>query len=203
MESKINCTILVDGSWVKLRDYAASLKLRDMTAYSIDDSTYFMKSINTGMKNAGKVQVIVSIGKNSEQFFVTNRIDWNPKKVIDLYLRRWDIETFHREMKQDGLRHLYQRTHESLLGTAKLSPLGELLLEISAIRSLESHLKIGKGTPGMRFRSMAMGILVDLFKAMEKGGKEFLDTLMESIRKPYRSPMASSGGQTQKYGSIY
>ena len=182
---------MVSGSWMKLRDYAASLKLRDMTAYSIDDSTYFMKSINTRMKNAGKVQVIVSIGKNSEKFFVTNRIDWKPKKVIDLYLRRLDIETFHREMKQDGLRHLYQRTHESLLGTAKLSPLGELLLEISAIRSLESHLKIGKGTPGMRFRSMAMGMLVDLLKAMEKGGKEFLDALLAFIGKPYRSIMGS------------
>ena len=105
-EAKSNRTIMVSGSWMKLRDYAASLKLRDMTAYSIDDSTYFMKSIITRMKNAGKVQVIVSIGKNSEKFFVTNRIDWKPKKVIDLYLRRWDIETFHREMKQDGLRHL-------------------------------------------------------------------------------------------------
>ena len=182
-EAKINCTILVNGSWMKLRDYAASLKLRNMTAYRIDDSTYLMKDINTGMKNAGKVQVIVSIGKNSEKSFVTNRIEWKPKKMIDLYLRRWDIEVFHKELKQNGLRHLYQRTHESLPGTAKLSPLGELLLEISAIRSLESHLKIGKGTPGMRFRSMAMGILVDLLKAMEKGGKEVLDALLASIGK--------------------
>ena len=197
-EAKSNRTIMVSGSWMKLRDYAASLKLRDMTAYSIDDSTYFMKSIITRMKNAGKVQVIVSIGKNSEKFFVTNRIDWKPKKVIDLYLRRWDIETFHREMKQDGLRHLYQRTHESLLGTAKLSPLGELLLEISAIRSLESHLKIGKGTPGMRFRSMAMGMLVDLLKAMEKGGKEFLDALLAFIGKQYRSIIGLMVGKIAK-----
>ena len=50
----------------------------------------------------------------------------------------------------------------------------------------------------MRFRSMALRIQVDLFKAMEKGGKEFLDTLMESIRKPYRSTMASLGGQIAK-----
>ncbi len=138
-------------------------------------------------------KVIVSIGKNTEKFFVTNRIEWKPKKVIDLYLRRWDIEVFHREMKQDGLRNLYQWTHESLLGTAKLCILGDLLLEISAIRSLETHPKIGKGTPGMRFRSMAMGILVDLLKAMEKGGKEFLEALLASIGKSYRSTMASLG----------
>ena len=93
------------------------------------------------------------------------------------------------------LSHVYQRTHESLPGTAKLSPLGELLLEISAIRSMESHLKIGKGTPDLRFRSMAPGILVDLFRAMEKGGKEFLEALLASMGKPYRSTMGLMGGQ--------
>ena len=101
-EAKSNRKILVNGSWMKLRDYAASLNLRNMTAYSIDDSTYFMTSITAEMKNVGKVRVIISIGKNSEKFFVTNRIDWKPKKVIELYLRRWDIEVFHREVKQDS-----------------------------------------------------------------------------------------------------
>ena len=197
-EAKSNRTILVNGSWMRLKDYAASLNLRDMTAYSIDDSTYLMKSVTTRMKNVGRVQVVVSRGQNAEKFFVTNRIDWKPKRVIDQYLRRWDIETFHRELKQDGLRHLYQRTHESLLGAAKLSPLGDRLPEIFAIRSTDAHLKIGKGTPGMRFRLMAMRILVDLLKAMEKGGKEFLDALMESIRKPYKSTMGSLGGQIAK-----
>ena len=197
-EAKSNRKIFVDGEWMRLKDYAASLNLRNMTAYRIHDSTYFMTSITTGMKNVGKVQVIISIGKNAEKFFVTNRTDWKPKKVIDQYLRRWDIEVFHRELKQDGLRHLYQRTHESLLGTAKLSPPGELLLEISAIRSMESQLKIGKGTPGLRYRSMAIRILVDLLKAMKKGGTKLLDALMESIRKPYKSTMGVMGGQIAK-----
>ena len=79
-EAKSNHTILVNGSWMKLRDYAASLNLRNMMAYSIDDSTYFMKAITTRMKNVGRVQVAVSIGENAEKFFVTNRIDWKPKR---------------------------------------------------------------------------------------------------------------------------
>jgi len=108
----------VDEKWIRLSDYAASLNIRDMTAYSIENSTHLMTSVITRMRNVGKVQVIISIGKNAEKFFVTNRIDWKPKKMIEQYLRRWDIEVFHRELKQDGLRYLYQRTHESLLGTA-------------------------------------------------------------------------------------
>ena len=38
-EAKRNRTILVSGAWVKLRDYAASLKLRDMTVYNTDSVT--------------------------------------------------------------------------------------------------------------------------------------------------------------------
>ena len=150
----------------------------------------------------GKVRVIISIGRNSEKFFVPTMDARKPEKVIDPYLRRWDMEVFHRELKQDGPRHLYQRTHERFHGTAKLSPLGELLLEISAIRSMETHLKIGKGTPDLRFRSMAPGIPVDLFRAMEKGGKEFLEALLASMGKPYRSTMGLMGGQTQKYRKL-
>ena len=73
-----------------------------MNAYSIDDSTYFMTSITAEMKNVGEVQVIISIGKNSEKFFVTISVERKPKKVIEQYLRRWDIEVFHREVKQDS-----------------------------------------------------------------------------------------------------
>lgn len=101
-EAKSNRKIFVDGEWMRLKDYAASLSLRNMAAYSIDDSTYFMTSITAEMKNVGKVQVIISIGRNSEKFFVASRIDWKPKKVIELYLRRWDIEVFHRELMQDS-----------------------------------------------------------------------------------------------------
>jgi len=76
--------------------------------------------------------------------------------------------------------------------------MGDLLLKISAIRSMESHLIIGKGTPGLRFRSMVLRILVDLLKAIENDGKEFLDIMMESIRKPYKSTMGLFGGQIAK-----
>ena len=201
-EAKINMKIFKNNRWVKLKDCADSLNIRDMIVYSIDEETYFMKSIITRMKNIGKVQVIISKGINSERFFATNRIDWKSKKVIDRYLRGWDIEVFHRELRQDGLEHLYQRTHEGLLGTAKLSLLGELLLEITAIRSMDSQLKTGRGTPGMSFRSMAMRILVDLLKAMEKGGKEFLNAVLETIGKPYRSTMDSKKVKSQKYSII-
>ena len=45
---------------------------------------------------------------------------------------------------------------------------------------------------------MALGILVDLFRAMEKGGKEFLEALPASMGKPYKSTMGLLKGQIAK-----
>ena len=121
---------------MRLKDYAASLNLRDMTAYRVDESTYFMKGITTRMKNVGRVQVGVSQGQNAEKFFVTNMIEWKPKQIMEMYLRRWDIEVMHRENKQDGLGRIYQRVFAGIVSTTKLSPLGEPLSKSGRIHPI-------------------------------------------------------------------
>ncbi len=47
-----NQNIFVDGKWVKLKDYADSPNIHNMTPYSVDREKYFMQNIE-------KVQVIV------------------------------------------------------------------------------------------------------------------------------------------------
>lgn len=108
-EAKSNRKIFVDGDWMRLKDYAALLNLRDMTTYRGDDCTYFMKGITTRMKNVGGVQVVVSRGQNPEKFFVTNMIGWKPKQIMEMYLRCWDTEVMHRENLPAGVcRHCQQ-----------------------------------------------------------------------------------------------
>ncbi|MHB1709646.1 MAG: hypothetical protein ACYCT2_09255 [Thermoplasmataceae archaeon] len=82
-----------------------------------------------------------------------------------------------------------------MLGTANIILPSDLILEISAIRTPRSQLKIWKSAPSLGFRSIAVRILVDLLKAMGKAGKEFLDAVPESIRKPYKSTMGATEGQ--------
>ena len=60
--------------------------------------------------------------------------------------------------------------------------------------SLETRLKIGKGTPGLRYRSMALRLLQDLFVALENRGSRLLDAILESIVKPYTSTIGVMGG---------
>ena len=197
-EAKSDRKILVNGKWISIGKYEESLDLRDMKCYAIGGKRYFTKSIVTRIRKVGDVRIVVSRGVEEKKFFVTNMITWKPKRIMEMYLRRWDIETMHREIKQDGLRRIFQRVLAGIVSTTKLSLLGNLLLEISAMLSLGTQLKIGKGTPGLRFRSMALRFLQDLFKALEDKGSRLLDAIRESIRIPYKSTIAVVRGQIAK-----
>jgi len=51
-----------------------------------------LKQYILDMKGLGKVNIVISLGINCTKILVTNNLRWQPKKVIELYLRRWDIE---------------------------------------------------------------------------------------------------------------
>ncbi|MGC8693995.1 MAG: transposase, partial [Thermoplasmata archaeon] len=79
-------------------------ELREMDSYKIDGKIYFVKRYNLEMKGIGKVNVVISLGINCTKILVTNNQSLLPKRVIETYLRRWDIEVNHREMKGNGLK---------------------------------------------------------------------------------------------------
>lgn len=112
-------------------------------------------------------------------------VAWKAKRIKEMHLRRWDIEVMHREIKKNGLGRIYQQLSAGLAQSAKPSFLGEHLLEISAFRTLGIQLKIEKGTPGLRHRTMALRCLNGLFVALESGGGKLMDAVIDSIKKPY------------------
>ena len=158
-EAKLDRKILVDGIWIGIGDYEESLNPVDMKCYTIGSRQYFTKSMMTKLKKIGEVRIVVSRGKDGKKFFVTTTIGWKLKQIMEMYLRRWDIEVLHKEIKQDGLGRIYQLVFAGIVSTTKLSSLGNLLLKISAMISLETRLKIGKGTPGLRYISTALRLL--------------------------------------------
>lgn len=112
------------------------------------------------------------------------------------------VTVMHRKLKQDGLRKTFQQVFAGLDQSAKLNLLVELLLEISALRSLGTQLKIGKGTPDLRHRSMAVRFLDYLFVALKSRGGKLMDAVMESIRGLYTSTIGIMGGETQNYSTL-
>ena len=55
-------------------------------------------------------------------------------------------------------------------------------------------MKLGKSTLELRYRVMAMRILMELFVMLEEKGQKLLDVILESIRKPYKSTIGVMGG---------
>ena len=116
---------------------------------------------------------------------------------METYLRRWDRD--HAQGDQAGrVERIFQPVFAGIVSTTKLSLLGKLLIEISAMISLETQLKMVKGTTALRFRCMALGLLNDLFMGLENMGAKLLEAIMDSIRKPYTPTIGVWGGQNAK-----
>ncbi len=49
-----------------------------------------------------RITAIVELdGREQEMVFLTNNLEWSPTSITDLYRRRWDIEAFFKEIKQN------------------------------------------------------------------------------------------------------
>ena len=46
------------------------------------------------------VALVAVDGEERELVFLTNNLDWSPRSVADLYLCRWQIEVFFKQIKQ-------------------------------------------------------------------------------------------------------
>ena len=132
------------------------------------------------------VRIVVSRGIDSEKFFVTNRIDMKPKRIMEMYLRRWDIEVMHRELKQDGLGHIFLRKLCKTELYLRLIVTGKVLLEISSIRSLSAYPSLDDSVE-KRERWISVELLRSLAELIKRYGNRFIDALEASITNPYRS----------------
>jgi hypothetical protein len=84
---------------------------------------------------------------------VTNNPSWLQKKVIEIYLRRWDIEVNHRKMKGNGLKRAWLRVRCGITSYMMLNALVQTLPEISTKISLSNtHFELRSVTPEMRYR---------------------------------------------------
>ena len=103
-ECKNNRLVLYNDKWIKITELIKGTKVREMAPYKINGKICQVKQYILDMKGLGKVNIVISLAINCTKILVTNNLSWLPKKVIEIYLRRWDIEINHREMKGNGLK---------------------------------------------------------------------------------------------------
>ncbi|MGC8497350.1 MAG: hypothetical protein ACP5NL_05070 [Thermoplasmata archaeon] len=161
-----------------------------METYKIDGKLYQVKKYLLDMKGLGKVNIVISLGINCTKILVTNNLTLLPKRVIELYLRRWDIEVNHREMKGNGLKRAWLRLRCGITSYMMLNVLVQTLLEISTINSLSNtHFEFRSVTPEVRYRWVAIEVVMNLIKGIKNQGVELLERIVNAIATPYKSTM--------------
>ena len=183
-QSKGNRKIKIRGRWTTLDATSPGYKESDIM--KISGNTYTVWEVDGKIRGMGNVKAIISEGVNGRRYYITNRTGWSPERVLETYLRRWDIEVMHRDLKQDGLGHIFLRKLCKTDLYLRLIVTGRVLLEISSIRSLNSYSKMD-GIMELRKRWISFEFLESLFSGFKKYGYRFLAAMRKSITDPYRS----------------
>lgn len=106
---KTNRNIRFKGSWKswKLSFITDRIPLKDKSSYEIEGEKYRVTSYEANLHKVRSVRLIIS-ERYSEKEKSWNRLhlistnqDDSPEKIISTYKIRWNIETYHRDMKQN------------------------------------------------------------------------------------------------------
>jgi hypothetical protein len=183
-QSKGNRKIKIKGRWTTLD--LVPLSYIDSVTMKISGNIYSTWEMYGKMTGIGSVNVIISEGINGKRYYVTNRMKWTAKRILETYLQRWDIEVMHRDFKQDGLGHIFLRKLCKTDLYLRLIVTGRVLLEISSIRSLCKYPGLNNSVE-KRKRWISFELLKSMAKTMRRFGNRFMDALEASITYPYRS----------------
>ncbi len=88
---------------ISIGDYMLTLTDDDFKKYFIDGEVYFLHVVDVSERNVGKEKLLISYKVGDEENIrinVTNLMQHGDKSILDLLLKRWKIETWHRDAKQ-------------------------------------------------------------------------------------------------------
>ncbi len=128
-QCKGNRRIKIRGRWTTLD--SISLGYEDAETLTISGNVYTAWSIEGRIRGIGSVKIVISEGINGRRYYATNRREWSIKKILKTYLHRWDIEVIHRDLKQDGIGHIFLRKLGKIELYLRLIATGRVILEIS------------------------------------------------------------------------
>jgi SRSO17 transposase len=102
---KSDRNIKIKGRYVAISKFASTLPSESFRKVQIGDRVYqvFSKAVN--LKGVGQVRVLISY--DNEEFsgfpayFATDQIRWEGTRILKTYSKRWNIETFFRDSKQN------------------------------------------------------------------------------------------------------
>lgn len=98
--------ILYEGHWQAIEEFSKRLSESDYRSVRINDHLYwlFAKNLKTEFLDRRKVRFVLVYDTDLNLtkvplFFVSNRIDWDAKRILTTYLDRWPTETLNQDVK--------------------------------------------------------------------------------------------------------
>jgi hypothetical protein len=102
--AKSNRIIRVGGAEMNITEYARTVPAEKFRDVKVGGRVYAAYSFACSMSKLGKVRACISREKGDVKdftFFVTNMLDWEEGRMLNTYAKRWTIDAFYRDAKQE------------------------------------------------------------------------------------------------------
>jgi SRSO17 transposase len=110
-QSKSDRVVLMPQGWVSLSEWAKTIpreKFKPMKVrYKDNDQTYWCHEASPRMRSLGGERVRVAVSYDNPEcegepkFYCSNKPDMKADKMLNVYAKRWKIDSFYRDAKQN------------------------------------------------------------------------------------------------------
>lgn len=198
-QTKLNRRVKSKRRWIPLEQFVNQMiNTERFKVIHLGDDMYLMKTCKVKMRGIGYVQLLLSFDENgNSNVYVTNRLDWNELNIATRYLRRWDIEVWHREGKgRYGIEDCQLRSNDGVSKHLTLSTLAATLLEIASLLSpVYATLQKQGWIPEMKHRWILTEVVGQLISSTHKIEDMEVKRIVDGILCPYKSTINHTQNQ--------
>jgi len=151
-QSKSDRVVLLPQGWVSLSEWAKKTMIpkekfkRVKVRYKDKEQTYWCYEANLRMRSlrdAQRVRVVVSYDnpnlEGEPHFYCSNKLDMKADKLLNLYAKRWKIDSFYRDAKQNlGMEEYEMRKIEGVRRHLSMVLIAYTLLVLGPVPSSAS-----------------------------------------------------------------
>jgi len=107
-QAESNRIVHVNGDEMNVTELAKSLPGKNFKVVKVRGEVHSLCGVEAWMPRAGDVKLVVAWEEDGFHFYVSNRVDWTAKQVLEAYKVRQSIEVFYRDAKQSLGLEAYQ-----------------------------------------------------------------------------------------------
>ena len=109
-QAESNRIIHYKGEELNVTELAEQLPEGQFRTVKIKGEAYSLCGLKVWMQKVGEVKLVIADEADGFHFYVSNRIDWSERQVLEAYKRRQSIDVFYRDAKQNlGLEEYQMR----------------------------------------------------------------------------------------------